>query len=173
MEQQEIALGPATPEDFRAAFRRHPAGVVVVTADAGAGPAGLTATSLVSVSLDPPMVSLAIAESASAWPALSRAGSFVVNLLGQDHPELAQHFATRGIDRFAPPTRWVRLTTGEPALLDAASWLRCATDERVRVGDHWLVLGRVTAARVDPEAAPLVYHDRRYHGLGEHTALEV
>ena len=165
-------LDPVDASIFRAAFRRHPAGVVVVTADAGNGPAGLTATSLTSVSLDPPMVSFAVATGASTWPTLRSAGTFVINLLGDEHARIAQHFATPGIDRFAAPTRWTRLSTGEPALLDAVSWLRCGTEQRVAVGDHTLVVGRVVDARVDGDSAPLVYHDRRYHGLGDHSALE-
>jgi flavin reductase (DIM6/NTAB) family NADH-FMN oxidoreductase RutF len=168
-----VQLRPADAEAFRAAFRRHPAGVVVVTVDAGDGPAGLTATSLASVSLDPPMVSLAVADASSIWPALERADTFVVNLLAEEHAVVAQRFAERGIDRFAPPTRWERLPTGEPVLLDAASWLRCRTQQLVRVGDHHLVIGLVVDALVDPEASPLVYHDRRYHGLGEASALDL
>jgi flavin reductase (DIM6/NTAB) family NADH-FMN oxidoreductase RutF len=167
-----VILDPVDSATFRAAFRRHPAGVVVVTADAGDGPAGLTATSLASVSLEPPMVSFALASDASTAPTLLGAASFVVNLLADEHAPVAQRFATTGIDRFAEPTRWTRLPTGEPALLDAASWLRCETVQRVPVGDHTLLVGRVLEARVDRDAAPLVYHDRRYHGLGDHTALE-
>jgi len=168
-----VQLPPANAESFRAAFRRHPAGVVVVTADAGEGPAGLTATSLASVSLDPPMVSLAVADASSIWRTLVRAECFVVNLLAEEHALVAQRFAARGIDRFAAPIRWERLPTGEPVLLDAASWLRCRTEQRVRVGDHHLVIGEVIDALVDPEASPLVYHDRRYHGLGESSALDL
>lgn len=165
-------LDPVDSATFRAAFRRHPAGVVVVTGDAGDGPAGLTATSLNSVSLEPPMVSFALSTDASTAPTLLRAPTFVVNLLADEHAPVAERFATTGIDRFAAPTRWTRLPTGEPLLLDAASWLRCETVQRVPVGDHTLLVGRVLEARVDGDAAPLVYHDRRYHGLGDHTALE-
>lgn len=165
-------LQPVDAPTFRAAFRRHPAGVVVVTADAGDGPAGLTATSLTSVSLEPPMVSFAIASGASTWTTLRNADTFVINLLSDDHARIAQQFATRGIDRFGPPTRWSRLVTGEPALDEAAAWLRCETEQRVPVGDHTLLVGRVIDACVVSDAPPLVYHDRRYHGLGDHSALE-
>jgi hypothetical protein len=64
---------------YRSVFRRHAAGVVVITADAGHGPAGFAATSLVSISLLPPLVSFAIATSASSWPTVSTANSLVIN----------------------------------------------------------------------------------------------
>ena len=91
---------------FRAVFRDHAARVVVVTAPGAPAPVGLTATSLASVSLDPPMVSFAVAAGASAWPVMATAPRLGVHLLDHGQDWLATRFATSGVDRFAEPVRW-------------------------------------------------------------------
>lgn len=128
---------------FRRAFRRHAAGVAVVTADAGRGPAGVTVTSLASLSAEPPLLSFGISATASTWPNLRDAETAVVHLLAAGQAGLARIFATSGIDRFAAPTRWRRLPTGEPVLDGAGAWLRIAIEHRHPAGGSHLVIGRV------------------------------
>lgn len=147
---------------YRSVFRRHAAGVVVITADAGDGPAGFTATSLVSISLLPPLVSFAIATSASSWPTVSTATSLVINFLSADQHGIAGRFATSGIDRFAEPTNWSRLATGEPVLDEAPSYLRAQVEHRFAVGDHYLVVARLATHTERREHEPLLYHDGHY-----------
>jgi flavin reductase (DIM6/NTAB) family NADH-FMN oxidoreductase RutF len=154
------------PQRFRQLFRRHPGGVVVVTADAGTGPVGFTATSFTGVSLEPPLAAFAVARHASAWPQLHAASSVVVHLLGPDDGPLAQRFATSGIDRFAAPTRWSRLPTGEPVLAHGGAWLRGEILDRIPVGDHHLVVVHIDAADIGSLRAALVYHDGAYHAVG-------
>ncbi|MFF1819115.1 flavin reductase family protein [Kribbella sp. NPDC058245] len=147
---------------YRNVFRRHAAGVVVITADAGHGPVGFTATSLVSVSLLPPLVSFAIDTKASSWPTVSRTASLAINFLSDDQHAIAGRFATSGIDRFAAPTRWSRLRTGEPVLDEAPSVLRAHVEHRFAVGDHYLVVARLITHTERREHEPLLYHDGRY-----------
>ncbi|TWD80766.1 flavin reductase (DIM6/NTAB) family NADH-FMN oxidoreductase RutF [Kribbella amoyensis] len=147
---------------FRSVFRRHAAGVVVITADAGHGPVGFTATSLVSVSLLPPLVSFSLATSASSWPAISSTGSLVINFLDAGQRDLAGRFATSGIDRFAEPTRWSRLGTGEPVLDDAPSFLRAQVEHRFAVGENHIVVARLAGHAERREHSPLLYHDGQY-----------
>lgn len=153
---------PVDADLFRSVFRRHAAGVVVITADAGHGPAGFTATSLVSVSSLPPLVSFSIATSASSWPAIQAAGSVVINFLDATQRELAGRFATSGIDRFGEPTRWSRLRTGEPVLDDAPSYLRALVQHRFAVGANHIVVARLAGHAERREHEPLLYHDGRY-----------
>jgi flavin reductase (DIM6/NTAB) family NADH-FMN oxidoreductase RutF len=152
----ELTTG-ITTDRYRSVFRRYAAGVVIVTADAGDGPVGFTATSLVSVSLEPPLVSFALSTGASSWPTISAADSVVVNFLDAGQRQLAERFATSGIDRFAVPTRWSRLPTQEPVLDEAAGHLRGWVLHRYPAGDHQLVVIEVTDA-VIRNHAPLVYH---------------
>jgi flavin reductase (DIM6/NTAB) family NADH-FMN oxidoreductase RutF len=158
-------------KQFRRVFRHHAAGVAVVTTDAGRGAAGVTVTSLASLSAEPPLLSFSISLTASTWPHLRDARTAVVHLLGAGHAELARTFATSGIDRFAAPTRWHRLPTGEPVLDAAAAWLRVSIEYRHPAGGSRLVIGRVEeAGRVEEVSlaeagGPLLYHDGAYHAL--------
>ncbi|WP_328332849.1 MULTISPECIES: flavin reductase family protein [unclassified Streptomyces] len=156
-----IAPGIA-PERFRQVFRRYPAGVVAVTADSGRGPVGFTATSLTSLSLDPPLVSFGIAVTASSWPHIERATTAVVNFLSSEQESLARTFATSGIDRFAAPTEWRRLPGGEPVLGGVAGWLRLGVEQIVPAGDHRIVVARVEDSWLDESRRPLVFHDGNY-----------
>jgi flavin reductase (DIM6/NTAB) family NADH-FMN oxidoreductase RutF len=156
---------PAGATLFRQAFRRHAAGVAVVTTDAGRGAAGVTVTSLASLSTEPPLLSFSISAAASIWPHLRDADTAVVHLLGAGHTELARTFATSGIDRFGAPTRWHRLPTGEPVLDGAAAWLRVSIEHRHPAGGSHLVIGRVEEVDLTGSVAPLLYHDGTYHAL--------
>ena len=163
-----LTVVPDRPEErtvdagiFRSVFRRHAAGVVVITADAGHGPAGFTATSLVSVRL-PPLVSFSISATASSWPTVNAADSLVINFLDAGQRDIAGRFATSGIDRFAEPTRWSRLGTGEPVLDEAPSYLRGLVEHRFAVGDHHIVVARLATHAERREHDPLLYHDGRY-----------
>src|SRR4051794_28735290 len=150
---------------FRQVFRRHAAGVAVVTVDAGRGAAGVTVTSLASLSAEPPLLSFSIAATASTWPHLRDADTAVVHLLGAHRAELAQTFATSGINRFAEPTRWHRLPTGEPVLDGVAAWLRITIEHRHPAGGSHLIVGRVEQASLAATGDPLLYHDGGYHAL--------
>lgn len=149
-------------EEFRRLFRRHAAGVTVVTLDGPAGPVGFTATSVSSISAEPPLVSLAVAATSSSSPALLAADSLLVHFLGAAQQETAARFSTSGVDRFAAPSVWCKLPTGEPLLTDAPAWLRGRIEYRLPVGDHYLVVARVLRTHVATEDAPLVYHDGQY-----------
>ncbi|WP_370673284.1 flavin reductase family protein [Streptomyces sp. DvalAA-14] len=157
---------PATgiaPERFKQVFRRHPAGVVVVTVDCGRGPAGFTATSLTSLSLTPPLVSFGISATASCWPHVARAAGAVVNFLAAEQEDVARRFATSGIDRFGAPTRWHRLPQGEPVLDEVTGWLRVRPVQIVPAGDHRIVVARVEESWLDDGGRPLLFHDGTYH----------
>lgn len=161
-----VGAVPIDPAVFRAALGGHPAGVVIVTAHDGDGPLGLTATSFVSISLDPPLVAFAVDSGSSTWQRLQTADALVIHLLSEEQHDLASTFARRGIDRFAAPTAWTTLETGEPLLVDAPAWLRCSVDRVLELGDHHFVVARVCEAFVSEHDRPLLYHRRNFHGLG-------
>lgn len=161
---------PVTGDSFRDALSRHAAGVVVVTArPASGGPAGLTATSFTSVSLEPPLVSFYVATSSTTFPRLRTAPTFAVNVLGHDQAEVAGRFAARDVDRFAAPARWRSGPGGEPLLDGAAARLRCDWHDLQRIGDHLLVVGRVIGVELGgAEAVPLLYHRGRFGRFAAH-----
>jgi flavin reductase (DIM6/NTAB) family NADH-FMN oxidoreductase RutF len=151
---------------FRALLRRHAAAVVVITAP-GAPPAGFTATSFTSVSLDPPLVSFCLANSASAWPAVSVTDVVAVHVLRQEQEEVARTFAAHGIDRFAAHGAWTRGPGGVPLLDGVLARMVCRIVQRVQAGDHTIVLATPEAGEhhADEDATPLVYHSGAYARL--------
>ncbi|GLW20104.1 MULTISPECIES: flavin reductase family protein [Microbispora] len=162
--------GPALNADgFRRALAVHAAGVVVITAQSGGVPVGLTATSFSSVSLDPPLVSFYVDQASTTWPSLREADHFAVNVLTSDQADLAARFARKGTDRFAEPTRWRSGPLGAPLLEDVSAHLICLPYERVGMGDHILVVGLVTQADLHGPRRPLLYHQGRFGRFVEHS----
>jgi flavin reductase (DIM6/NTAB) family NADH-FMN oxidoreductase RutF len=151
---------------FRALLRRHAAAVVVITAP-GEPPAGFTATSFTSVSIDPPLVSFCLARTASSWPAVARAELVAVHVLTREQEQVARTFATSGIDRFAAHGSWRPGPGGVPLLDGVLAQIVCRVVRRVEAGDHWIVLAAPEEGRHhdDLSATPLVYHDGHYAHL--------
>lgn len=161
-------------EQFKLAFRNHAAGVAVITSDIGDGPVGLTATSVFSVSAEPPLLVFSISDSSSTAASIRSAETVVVHLLGVDHLAVARLFATRGVDRFADPEMWRRLPTGEPYLPGVPVWIRGRIVNRMVAGSSTVVAVHALEAGHGPEGsrAPLVYHDRTWHGLSSASRLD-
>jgi flavin reductase (DIM6/NTAB) family NADH-FMN oxidoreductase RutF len=163
----ETGLG----ERFKAAFRRYPTGIAVIAAQGPHGPAGLTASSVASVSVDPPALSFSVIGTRSARAILG-AASFTVNLLGPEHAGLARDFARPGGPRFTPEQGWSVLPTGEPVLPGAQASLRAAPLHLVPVGDSTVVVATVLEVLLGPDGGRLVHHDREFfthvheHGNG-------
>ncbi len=155
---QHDGLDPAV---FRSVFRRHAAGVAVVTAVADA-PVGFTATSLTSVAAEPPLLSFGVSRTSSSWPVLACAAHVGVHVLGEHQEELATLFARSGADRFAPPTRWRRGPFGVPVLEEVSAWLVCRVAARVPAGDHHIVVAEAVAGDPDGPGRPLLYHQGRF-----------
>ncbi|MDV9177299.1 flavin reductase family protein [Streptomyces sp. W16] len=165
-ERQEVLEAEAAvePEDFRAAMARFPSGVVVVTTRCGDGtPRGFTASSFCSVSLEPPMVLVCLANSADSAPSFECCDRFAVSVLAPAHRPLALRFATKGTDKFA--SEGLGLSPGGlPTVERALSELDCTPHARHPAGDHTVLIGRVTGVRLG-EGSPMVYYDRAFRTL--------
>lgn len=154
----------ASPELLRSVFRRHAAGVAVITVR-GDRPAGFTATSLNSVAAEPPLVSFGVGVSSSTWPVLAEASHVGVHILGEHQRELAATFARSGADRFAPPTAWREGPEGVPVLDGVLAWLVCRVVTLVPAGDHRLVIAQAVAGDPAGSGRPLLYHQGRFNAL--------
>jgi flavin reductase (DIM6/NTAB) family NADH-FMN oxidoreductase RutF len=153
------------PQQFRDLMAGVCAPVTIVTTLDQGQPFGATVSAFASLSLDPPMVTVALHRSSGLLARILRVGRFGVNVLGQGQDDMALLFARRGTDRFRA-TPW-RVDRGLPQLLEAASWIACDLAKAVEGGDHLLLLGGVTwASRT--EAAPLVYGHRVF---GTHSGF--
>ncbi|PPB48284.1 flavin oxidoreductase [Arthrobacter pityocampae] len=165
----------ATAELFKDAFRTHPAGIAVITAQSVDGPVGLTASSVSSVSAEPPVLAFSVSTASSSAAALIAADTLVVHLLGADQVGIAQLFATRGADRFGGAVDWRPLPTGEPLLVEAPWALRCRILHRLPVGGSMILAAEVEAIEQGDggaAGAPLVYHNRSYHRLSDRSLLD-
>ncbi|MEV7646933.1 flavin reductase family protein [Arthrobacter sp. NPDC089319] len=172
--QAEKAL---SAEDFKFAFRGHPAGVGVVTADIGEGPVAMTVSSLISVGIEPPTLVFSASGISSAAPSILKAKTVVVHLLGAEQLELAKLGATSGVERFGEKIGWSRLPSGEPYYLNVPSLIRGRVSRVVPVGgSHLVVVEALQSNPHGPESAeqipPLVYHNRSWHALGEQSKLQ-
>ncbi|CAM5320387.1 flavin-dependent reductase [Streptomyces avidinii] len=154
----ETSVAPEAAETLRRTLRRHAAGVTVITVP---GPAGFTATSFTSVSLNPPLVAFYLGLGASTAGAVRRADRFAVHLLGTGNTALAGQFASSGVDRFEG-VRWTRNADGLPLLEDVPAWLTARVTLRQRIGDHLLVVGEVESGAVEEDSPALVHHDGAY-----------
>ncbi|MFB9463862.1 flavin reductase family protein [Streptomyces cinereospinus] len=159
------AAPAAAPDLFRAVFRRHAAGVAVVTARGDTGPVGFTATSLTSVSAEPPLLSFGIRTGSSSWAVVSGAGHVGVHILGEHQQDLAATFARSGADRFGAPTAWREGPEGVPVLDGVLAWLVCRVHARVPAGDHRLVVAEVVGGDPAGTGRPLLYHQGRFTAL--------
>ena len=165
-------------DDFKFAFRGHPAGVGIVTADAGDGPVAMTVSSLFSVGIEPPTLVFSASGLSSATPTIRKAETVVVHLVGADQVKLAQLGATSNVDRFGEGVEWDRLPTGEPYYPGADAWIRGRISQYVEAGGSTIVV--VEALQGKPRESeeetttltPLVYHNRTWHKLGDHSKLE-
>lgn len=166
-------LPPAViTEQFRAAFGNHPAGVAVVTASGTRGPVGITASSLISVSADPAYLAFNIARSSGAARAILEAETVVVHLLTAGNADIAALFAGPGENRFTNVPHWEALPGGEPLIHGLGAAMRCSIESRVPAGPATVVVAKVLEIfDGQASAAPLVYHRRGYHSIGEHTRL--
>jgi len=147
-------------------WRRFPTGVAVVTVDLDGERIGLTIGSLVSLSLEPPLIGFAVNRTAALHELLRRAGGFMANLLAAGQENLAQHFA-RGVP---PIAIWqdvaVREGAGPPRLEGALGWIDCRLASEHAAGDHTFFVGEVLEVEQGPPGIrPLLRVDQDYRDL--------
>jgi flavin reductase (DIM6/NTAB) family NADH-FMN oxidoreductase RutF len=128
---------------LRSVLRAHPTGVTVLTAAGPDGPVGVTVTSFTSISAEPALVAVALADTSTPWARMAHSEHFAIHLLGADQAATAMRFATPGVDRFAPPTVWYLGPYGVPYLAGYLGRLLCSRHSTVRLGDHHLLVGAV------------------------------
>jgi flavin reductase (DIM6/NTAB) family NADH-FMN oxidoreductase RutF len=152
------------PTDLRRVFGAYPTGVTAVAALIGGVPAGLTANSFTSVSLDPPIVSVSVAHTSTTWPVLRTASRLGISVLGAHQERHGRALSERRADRFGS-LGWRATADGAVLLEGASAWLDCGIEREIRVGDHDLILLQVHALDADPDVPPLVFHGSRYRSL--------
>ena len=133
--------------------------VTVVTTTIDGIPHGATVSSFASLSLDPPLISVAFDRKSALLAKIQESGRFGVSLLGSAQDDLAMVFARRSPDRFAG-VDW-HMSAGLPRLTQAAGWIDCDLYQTVEGGDHLLLFGLVVTCS-HSALPPLVYAHRTF-----------
>ncbi len=169
--ERRVPLVPPTYREgsdartFRDALGCFATGITVITAMTADGtPVGLTANSFTSVSLDPPLLLVCIANSVSSAAVMRSADRFAVNVLQIGQQPTSNRFAGKGEDRFAA-TPWSVGEFGTPVLTGSLSSFECARHEVHDGGDHFILVGRVLKAMFEPQRDPLLYFRGKYRRL--------
>lgn len=147
---------------LRDAFGCFTTGVTVVTTRTPDGRfVGFTANAFSSVSLDPPLALVCVANTASSLPAMNEAGVFAVNVLHSDQEDMARRFTVKSPDRFEGLAceTWDQ---GVPILPGCMANFELETHAVLDAGDHRIFIGRILKVRFDPAHEPLVYLQGRF-----------
>jgi flavin reductase (DIM6/NTAB) family NADH-FMN oxidoreductase RutF len=159
-----IVPDPADISALRQAYGTFPSGVTAVCAMRDGAPVGIAASSFVSVSMDPPLVSVCVQHTSSTWPLLADRPRLGLSVLGSGHDKACRQIASKTGDRFAG-IAFTATDEGAVLLHDAAAWLDCSIFQVVEAGDHDLVLLKVEALQTHVDVAPLVFHGSTFHAL--------
>jgi len=149
---------------YRRALGAFATGVCVITADSPSGPLGITANSFTSVSLEPRLVLWCLDERSDRWPVFAAADRFAIHLLPSSDQALARRFA-KGVATLEP-SEFIRTDDGPPGLPEALVRFECVAHERIQLGDHLVIVGRVERF-TDREGEALTYFRGRYGALSE------
>jgi flavin reductase (DIM6/NTAB) family NADH-FMN oxidoreductase RutF len=158
----------AACESFRSAMRHLASGVSVITTGEGEHRTGLTATSVSSLSMEPPALVVCISHASTTLQAMRENRFFGVNFLAAGHRELADRFSGHGKVSGAARYQggeWITLATGAPILVDALAAIDCSIDTIMEWNTHALVIGRVEAVHQPGGAQALVHWRRSYLDL--------
>ena len=137
----------------------------MITVRNGAGqPAGMTASSLASVSLEPPLISVCVDHTAELHDLIIAAPEFVVNVLESSQEELSRRFADPHEDRF-DGIGYHLGPEGRIRLDGALAHIECERYATYPAGDHTIVIGRVVEGETH-DGHPLLYYRGGYAALG-------
>lgn len=144
---------------YRRALGAFATGVCVVTADTDAGPLGITINSFTSVSLDPRLVLWCLDERSERWSVFAAAEHFAIHVLPAGDRDLAARFA-RGYCTLGEG-EFTRTGDGPPGLPEALARFDCVAHERIQMGDHLMIVGRVERFTAT-EGQALTFYRGRY-----------
>jgi 3-hydroxy-9,10-secoandrosta-1,3,5(10)-triene-9,17-dione monooxygenase reductase component len=158
-----IGIGSVDEVAFREAISHFATGVTVITTTSEGKPAGMTASAVASLSLDPILLLVCVNNRLPTHTAIEQSKRFVVNVLGEGQEKLALHFARPSADKFASVA--LKPDRDPPVLGEAIAWFDCDVHERFPGGDHSIFIGLVRECAATPGRRPLVYFQSRFGAL--------
>lgn len=140
-------------------------GVTVATALHNREIVGMTANAVTSLSLNPPLVLVAVDKMAAMHVALTASRHFALNILDESQEQLSRRFAQRGL-KDVSDLKWKTADSGAPILADALAWVDCRLTEVLPGGDHDIFIGEILAGDCR-DGLPLLYFCGKYRRLAE------
>jgi flavin reductase (DIM6/NTAB) family NADH-FMN oxidoreductase RutF len=153
------------PQVQRRIMGRFATGVTVVTTRHGDEVHGMTANAVASLSLEPPLVLVAVDRRAQMHGALHKGQCYVLNILSEAQEHLSRRFAMTGPKDLSDLVLTAAVT-GAPVLADALAWLDCRLVEVLPGGDHDIFIGEIVAGDAQ-EGRPLLYYGGRYRKIAD------
>jgi len=151
---------------FKQAMSRFPSGVVIVTTINPDGKKyGFTASAFSSLSLDPPLILVCLANSADCYNSFVTSDKFAVNVIGHQQHELAFKFATKGIEKF-DGDEFKDGDSGLPIISNCIISLECITKHTYPGGDHEILVGEVQHAKVN-EGNPTIWYEGSFRDISK------
>jgi flavin reductase (DIM6/NTAB) family NADH-FMN oxidoreductase RutF len=160
-----VTASEIDPAQFRQLLGHFATGVTILTTTTPEGqPRGMTANSLSSVSLHPPLLSVCVDREAEMHPVILQASEFAVNVLASPQEALARRFSDKHEDRFDGVG--YHLSPEGLILLDGAlAHVICERRATYPAGDHTIVLGRVVSGATH-DGHPLLFYRGGYAAMG-------
>jgi cob(II)yrinic acid a,c-diamide reductase len=161
---------PTTPqiaENFRTAMRQLAAGVTIVATTYRGEKRGLTATSVCSLSLEPPALVACVNHRVRACELIRSSKCFSVNVLGEEHEHLAHRFGGGEVssgNRFDEEA-WTIGVTGAPRLVESLASVDCELIQALEFTTHDILIGRAVDVHVGESSNPLLYQGRQYRRM--------
>lgn len=159
MEAQENVVA-----DLKKAMQMAPATITVVTAGNDADTNGLTATSVCSVSMDPPTILVCVNRDSNTHALIAESKKFCINILSQDQRHIAESFATNGTgqEKFQRADATLHQIEGHPAIQHAIANIACTLADSIQVGTHTIFIGHVQKIHLAQNADPLLYGNQTF-----------
>ena len=134
-----------TAADYRQVFGLLPTGVTAITGLTDAGrPMGFVVGTFQSLSLEPALVTFCVDKSSSTWPTLRNLGRFTANILSTEQLHVCKALSRKGQDKFEG-LDYEQSAIGTPRIQGATAWIDCHVVSEVVAGDHYMIVGSVTA----------------------------
>jgi flavin reductase (DIM6/NTAB) family NADH-FMN oxidoreductase RutF len=149
---------------LRQAFGCFPSGVTAFCGMIDGKPEGIAASSFTSVSIDPALVSVCVANTSSTWPKLASLPALGLSVLSSEHGTVARSLAAKGVDRFAD-VAWAEAESSAVFVHGATLWLECTPFKTVDAGDHHIVVLEIQALLMNPDIEPMVFHRSAFHEI--------
>jgi flavin reductase (DIM6/NTAB) family NADH-FMN oxidoreductase RutF len=148
---------------LKGAMRRLASGVAIIAARGDAAPVGMAATSITSLTMDPPAILVCVNQSAGIHKLLSPGCAISINLLSrhQRHVSAAFGGAVARELRFGVG-RWTNDGNGLPILEEAQANLSGTIDSMMPYGTHTIVIATIAAVRISERIEPLIFQDGAY-----------